>query len=503
MAGMASGSTTSVWATTATVPQYGPLTSDARADVCVVGAGIAGLITAYHLAREGRDVLVIDHAEIGGGESGRTTAHLANAMDDRFIELEKVHGVDGSRLAARSHGAAIDRVEAIIAEEGIDCDFRRVDGYLFLAPEHDEDLLARELEAAQRAGLTDVERLARLPVQSFDAGPCLRFPRQGQFHPLKFLAGLARAIERHGGRIRTGTHVIQTEDGNPATVRTSGGITVRADDVVLATNSPAGHYLATLKMLPYRTFAIAMRVDAGVIPTALYWDTGDPYYYLRLQPVQGGEVLIVGGLDHQTGTKDDAEERFDALERWARERFATGDVGWRWSGQVLEPADYLGFIGLNPGEDHVYIATGDSGQGMTHGVIAGMLIPDLIAGRPNEWTDLYSPSRIKPGAVREYLAEAFDVGIRYLDYLKPGADPDSIERGQGAIIRRGLTPVAAYRDEDGYLHRHSAVCTHAGCVVRWNSTEKTWDCPCHGSRFDPLGSVINGPAAAPLRPIED
>ena len=505
-----SGDTTSLWMATADTPTYSPLDADATADVCVIGAGIAGITTAYLLTRAGKRVIVLDDGPVGGGETGRTTAHLTNAMDDRFYALERLHGERGARIAGASHGAAIDRIEAIVREEGIDCDFVRLDGYLFLAKEHGEDELRRELEAAHRAGLTEVERLDRIPKLTFDSGPVLRFPRQAQFHPLKYLAALARAITRNGGTIHTGSHVADFE-ANPRRpqVKTSDGKRVTADAMVFATNSPINDWVKIhTKQAAYRTFVIGCAIRRGTVPTSLYWDTGDPYHYVRLhRGPNGSDVLIVGGEDHKTGQEDDAPQRFRALEAWTRERFPIERVDYRWSGQIMEPVDYMGFIGRNPGDEgrNVYIATGDSGQGMTHGTIAGILITDLITGRENSWAALYDPSRISLKAAKEFARENLNVAAQYRDYVTPGevASPAEIPPGTGAIIRRGAHKLAVYRDETGKVHERSAVCTHMYCIVDWNSTEKSWDCPCHGSRFDPLGKVLNGPAVAPLGEVKE
>jgi glycine/D-amino acid oxidase-like deaminating enzyme/nitrite reductase/ring-hydroxylating ferredoxin subunit len=504
-----SGDTTSLWMATANMPAYPPLDDDATADVCVVGAGIAGISTAYLLSRAGKRVIVLDDGPVGGGETGRTTAHLTNAMDDRFYELERMHGERGSRIAGASHGAAIDRIEAIVREETIDCDFERLDGYLFLAEGQDEGELARELDAAHRAGLTEVQRVDRIPRLAFESGPALRFPRQGQFHPLKYLAALARAITRNGGKIHSGAHVADF-DAKPRRphVKTSSGHTVTADAMVFATNSPINDWVKIhTKQAAYRTFVIGCRVPRGSVPKGLYWDIGDPYHYIRIQSGDNGaDILIVGGEDHKTGQEDDAPQRFRALEDWTRKRFPMVErVDYRWSGQVMEPVDYMGFIGRNPGDEgrNVYIATGDSGQGMTHGTIAGILITDLITGRENSWETLYDPSRVSLRAAREFARENLNVAAQYRDYVTPGevSSTEEIPPGSGAIIRRGTHKIAAYRDEAGVVHERSAVCTHLYCIVDWNSTEKTWDCPCHGSRFDPLGKVVNGPAVAPLTEI--
>ncbi|MEJ7810915.1 MAG: FAD-dependent oxidoreductase [Gemmatimonadaceae bacterium] len=503
-----SGHTTSVWMATADVPQFAPLEGDASADVCVIGAGIAGLSTAYLLAREGQRVIVVDDGPVGGGESGRTTAHLASALDDRFLRIEKYHGERGARIAAESHAAAIDRIERIVADEEIACDFVRLPGYLFLAPGDDADLLDHELEAAHRAGLADVSLETTTPVASL-GGPCLRFGRQAQFHPLRYLAALARCIVRDGGAIYSGTHIkgVEAKPRRPQ-AKTDDGKTITANAIVVATNSPISDYVTMhTKQAPYRTFVIGARVPSGSVPAGLYWDTGDPYHYVRVHPVAGHDVLIVGGEDHKTGQKDDADERFARLEAWTRERFPVAErTEYRWSGQVLEPVDLMGFIGRDPAnEPAVYICTGDSGQGMTHGTIAGILLTDLILGRENPWEALYDPSRVTLRATLEFAKENLNVAAQYKDLVTPGevSSPDEVEAGHGAVIRRGVRKVAVYRDEGGTIHERSAVCTHLGCIVAWNSTERSWDCPCHGSRFDPYGKVVNGPAISELEAVRE
>jgi glycine/D-amino acid oxidase-like deaminating enzyme/nitrite reductase/ring-hydroxylating ferredoxin subunit len=492
------GRTDSLWMKTAAPRVLPPLTEDLRTDVCVIGAGIAGITTAYLLALEGRRVVVLEDGAIGGGETGRTTAHLANALDDRYHVLERLHGEEGARLAAASHTAAIDRIESIVAAEGIACDFQRLEGYLFVPPGESLDILDAEFEAARRAGLRDVRMVPRAPVTSFNSGPCLLFPRQAQFHPLLYLRALTGAIERQGGRIFGGTHVSAVEAGPPAEVATQRGPTVTADFVVCATNTPVIDWLVIhSKQAPYRTFAIGARVPSDAVPSALYWDTADPYHYVRRQ----GDVLIVGGEDHKTGQEDDAYDRFAYLESWTRERFPIGEVEYTWSGQVMEPVDGLGYIGRNPADQgHILVATGDSGHGMTHGTIAGILLSDLIAGRPNAWQPLYDPARKSLRSAAEYLKENVNVAKQYLDYVSPGEvhSADEIRPGHGALVRQGLAKLAVYRDEQGALHALSAVCTHLGCIVHWNTLERTWDCPCHGSRFGIDGAVLNGPAVAGL-----
>ena len=493
-----SGTTTSIWMATADIPSRPALGKDGSADVCVVGAGIAGLTTAYLLAKEGRSVIVLDDGPIAGGETSRTTAHLVNALDDRYFEIESMHGEKGALLAAESHAAAIDRIEAIVAEENIDCEFERLDGYLFVPPGESTDVLDKELDAAHRAGLMEVERIERAPLKPFDTGACLRFPRQAQFHPLKYLAALSQAIENMGGGIFNRTQAKEFIDGAPGHVKTSKGPEVSAGAIVVATNTPVNDWVAIhTKQAAYRTYVIGMRVPKGTVTKALYWDTPDPYHYVRLQDAGKDEVLIVGGEDHKTGQADDADERFERLEAWTRERFPTAqDIEFRWSGQIMEPVDSLAFIGRNPGDKNIYVVTGDSGNGMTHGTIAGILLTDLIQGRKSEWESLYDPSRISLKAAPEFAKENLNVAAQFGDYVT-GGDVDRVREiaaGTGALIKDGLKKVAVYRDTHGALHKCSAICPHLGCIVAWNSTEKTWDCPCHGSRFDPFGKVLNGPA---------
>ena len=502
-----SGASVSIWMATEEIPSRAPLAADIRADVCIVGAGIAGLTTAYLLARAGRRVVVIDDGPIGGGETGRTTAHISNALDDRYYELERLHGQDGARLAAESHTAAINRIDAIVREEKIDCEFERLDGYLFNPPGESIANLERELEAAHRAGLTDLTMVERAPLPTFDTGPAIRFPDQAQFHPMRYLHGLADAIERQGGAIFTGTHAADIGGGKQARVETSEGYLIDAAAVVVATNTPVNDRLVIhTKQAPYRTYVIGLQVPEGSVPRALYWDTPDPYHYVRLERARGYDVLIVGGEDHKTGQAEDEAERFDRLERWARERFPMcGEVEYRWSGQVMEPVDSLAFIGRNPLDaDNIYIITGDSGNGITHGTIGGMLVTDLILGRHNPWSDLYDPGRVTISSVTEFVREGINTIAQYADWLKGGDvdDQKEIRPGSGAVLWDGATKVAVYREPNGKLHRCSAVCTHLGCIVDWNDLEKSWDCPCHGSRFDPHGRVISGPAIDDLKTID-
>lgn len=494
----------SLWTGTQELPRCGKLDTDVVADVCVVGGGISGLTTAYLLALEGKSVVVLDDGPIGGGETCRTTAHLSNALDDRYFELERLHGTEGARLAAQSHTAALAEIENIVLSEGIECDFQRVDGFLF----GDYSVLKKERDYALRAGVADVELVDPLPVEFHSFGPALRFPQQAQFHTTRYLQGLVDAIHKHGGQVYAATKALRWDQGDLLTVHTARGHKVECGALVLATNAPAGDRVAiSAKQSAYRTYVVALRVPAGSVPRFLYWDTLDPYHYVRTQGMDGYDVLIVGGEDHKTGQGDDQEARcFERLEAWARERFPMGqNVEYRWSGQVMEPVDGLAFIGREPyGEGNIFIATGDSGNGMTHGTIAGMLLRDLILGRDNPWETLYSPTRISLRAGAEFAREQLNTAVQYTDHLTPGdvTSVEEIEPGCGAIVREGLRQVAVYRKGDGTLLKRSAVCTHLGGIVDWNDLEKTWDCPCHGSRFAPDGHVVNGPALKDLPPVD-
>lgn len=513
-----SGQTDPIWYAAADVPHYLPLVGDESADVCVVGAGIAGLTTAYLLAKAGRSVIVIDEKPVAGGESGRTSAHLASAIDDRFTEIERMHGVEGSRVQFESHAAAIDLIEKVVADEGLSCDFRRLDAYLFLGGTDTPDLLDKELEAARRAGFPDVERLSEAPTRGFASGPCLRFGRQARFDPVQYLSGLARRLAQMGVRIRCGSRIVDLAGGAQVTAKSSEGHTVTAKAAVAATNVPspvnnwAGIYT---KVAPYRTYMVGLRVPKGLVTDALYWDTLDPYHYVRLGTTAGGsavlgdathDVLIAGGEDHKTGqhtTRDEQETHFRDLEAWTRDKFPrVEDLAFRWSGQVYEPDDCVAFIGPAPtsGMDNVYVITGDSGMGLTHGTLGGILASDLILGKPNGWAALYDPARKPTKAVTEWVKENVNAAAQYADYVTPGeaSDVSQIQPGHGAVVRRGLTKVACYRDEEGALHECSAVCTHLKGIVRWNDVERSWDCPVHGSRFDCKGKVLTGPAVDDL-----
>lgn len=495
------------------------LPNDVAADVLVIGAGIAGLSTAYELMKQGRDVVVVDRGKFGRGQTARTSAHLAFECDDYYDELIKVLGKDAARQYYESQAAAVDRIEAIVAAEGMDCDFARVDGYFVPVKIEDVKYLKDELDAVHSIGYGDVSWVESGQVPGQPTVPGLRFPRQARFHPLKYLNGLVEALKAGGAHLYEDAPVEKlVEKDGKVTANVEGGRHIVARQVVVATNTPF-HLTIPMhtKQAPYRTYVVALSVEKGSVPDILLWDTLEPgYHYVRIQPGTDHDILIVGGEDHKSGEADDGDARLDRLEAWARQHYPTVRsrlVGW--SGQVYEPADFAPYIGKSPDYDNVFLVTGDSGEGLTTGAAAGLILRDLLEGRDNPWTALYEPERkpMSPSTVGDYIMENMTVAKSMAEHVLPAGNHehdgevevgslDDIKPGHGALCRHGLGKVAAYRDAGGQLHLCSATCTHAGCIVHWNSFETCWDCPCHGSQFDINGSVLQGPAIHPLAKIE-
>lgn len=487
---------------------YPKLESNIETDIVIVGGGLAGVTTAYCLSRAGRKIVLVEDGRIGSGETGHTTAHLVTALDDRYVHFEKLFGKDDTRLILQSHQAAIDFVEQVVKEENINCQFERIPGYLFRHPTDEQDALREEFEAASGAGL-GVKMLDHIPGLSSPQQPCIEFPQQAQFHPIRYLYGLCEAIVKRGGKIFTETHgSIMNSDG----IITDEGWIVKANHIVVATNTPVNDLVSMhLKQNAFRTYVIAGRVKKNSLPHALWWDTGDhemdpdfpPYHYMRLFPWdEEYDLLISGGEDHRTGDlpADDHDEtkRFQRVETWTRHHFPLEDVLYRWSGQVMEPVDSLAFIGKNPfDKNNVYIITGDSGTGMTHCTIGGLLICDLIMGMENPWEKIYRPSRMTFSSSPVFFRSLLN-GIKGL--LRSTPDDERVKEiqqvgmGEGKICNVDGHRCGVYHDPKGELHIVSAKCTHLGAGLQWNDAEKSWDCPWHGSRFTADGEVINGPA---------
>ncbi len=501
-----SGKNMSYWTDTATPAVQNPLKENLETDVVIVGGGLAGLSVAYCLTQSGKKVVLIEDGFIGSGETGRTTAHLVTALDDRYYHLEKLFGDEKTKLIAESHMMAIDFVEQTVKKENIDCGFERVNGYLFRHPSDKIDSLPQELKAALKAGV-EIKEVDEAPGM-LRVEKALCFLNQAQFHPLKYLNGLCKAIEQKGGKIFTGTHALKI---NHESITTAEKFTVKAKHIVVATNSPVNNLFTMFeKQYAYRTYVIGALVKKDSLPKALWWDTGDfednskipPYHYVRIHPYNAQyDLLISGGEDHLTAetgkTKVPEENRYKLLEDWTRNYFPIGEIVYHWSGQVLEPMDGIAFIGRNPlDHDNVYIITGDSGNGMTHCSFAGLLISDLINGKENKWEKLYSPSRFtlkESGAVMQLLTEDL-MNVLKKWFYTGSVELSSIKNSEAGIVKLDGKKCGAYRDESGKLYLVSAECTHLKCMVLWNNDEKSWDCPCHGSRFTYEGKVINGPA---------
>jgi glycine/D-amino acid oxidase-like deaminating enzyme/nitrite reductase/ring-hydroxylating ferredoxin subunit len=485
-------------------PVFPPLGGSFSTEICVVGAGIAGVTTAYLLLKNGFQVTLLDRDNFGNNETSRTSAHLSNVLDEGYTKLLRLHGERGARLAFESHSDAIDLIEKIIAEENIDCDFRRVDGYLFLSPDTKSTYLKDEYEACLKVGFQNIS-LEASPRYFATLGPAIFYPQQARFHSLKYLKGLLQAVVNMGGKVYGLTKVLEVHGGTDAYVKTDFGHRVSCEHIVVATNVPINDRLQIhVKEGAYRSYVVGIEVPENTFPDILMWDTEEPYHYVRkVESVKKGfEVVIVGGEDHRVGQEGPDHQPFAKIEKWARERLGlAGQVAYQWSGQIIEPFDGLAFIGRNPqDEDNVYIVTGGSGHGLTHGSIAATIIRDLIQNHPNEWSKLYDPSRMSPRALPLMAMENLKSLLPYEDHLhlKDQYTKGPLVPGEGILVRDKLKEIAVYCDPDGKLHALSALCPHLGGVVHWNKIEKTWDCPCHGSRFSCTGEVINGPAITNL-----
>ncbi|MCY7408638.1 MAG: FAD-dependent oxidoreductase [Chitinophagales bacterium] len=510
-----SGENKSFWTASTHPIIFEKLKQNIETDILIVGGGIAGLTTAYCLLKAGRKIILVEDGYIGSGETGRTTAHITCALDDRYFELEKIFGEEKAMLAAKSHTEAIQFIANTVKLENIDCNFKRVSGYLFLSGSDSKETLEKEYEATKNAGLLTA-MLDQVPaLASEDGKSCIEFPEQGQFHIMKYLKGLSIAIMGMGGKIYTETKAEEiSKEGAKAN-----GFEIKANHIVVATNTPVNDWVAMhTKQWAYRTYVIAAKIPKGKVPYALWWDTGNknskwiasPYHYVRIEEFDNiHDLLMSGGEDHKVGQADDEnipeEERYTKLIEWTKKRFpAMGNVEYKWSGQVMEPIDSMAFIGKNPGDKNIYIITGDSGNGITHGTLGGIILTDIITEKENPYQDLYSPSRITIKTAGDYLHEAGNMVAQYADWITKG-DVNHIEDlkpGQGGIISSGIKKIAAYRDDQNNLHTCTAVCPHLGGILQWNAEEKSFDCPLHGSRFTTEGKVINGPATSDLKKLE-
>lgn len=510
-----SGTNNSFWIETEDVLKFERLNENCVTEVLIIGGGIAGLTTAYCLLKAGKKVTLVEDGYLGSGETGRTTAHITCALDDRYYNLEKLFGRAKTTLIANSHMAAIQWIENTILHENIECNYKRVNGYLFLSATDKKGSLEKEYESTKNVGLV-TRMLNYVPDMKSEEGEwSIEFPDQGQFHIMKYLKGLSDAIIKMGGKIYTETKAEKIS----YTGAKANGFKISANEIVVATNTPINDWVTMhTKQWPYRTYVIGAKIPKGKLSYSLWWDTGDmeskwisePYHYVRVEPFdENYDILISGGEDHKVGQADaediPEEERYLRLAKWTKKRFPEmGQIEYKWSGQVLEPIDSLAFIGKNPGDDNIYIITGDSGNGMTHGTLGGIIITDLIIGRDNPWAAVYDPSRITLKATGDYLQEAGNMTAQYFDWVLGSEikDAENLKNCQGTVITSGLKKVAVYKDESGELHACSGICPHLGGVLHWNDDEKSFDCPVHGSRFTVDGKLLNGPAISNLKKID-
>jgi len=493
---------TSHWQKTSALPRFPTLDQDITVDVAVVGAGITGITAAYLLKKEGLSVAIIERERCGGVDTTHTTAHLTAVTDLRLQELKGRFGPDAARAVWDAGANAIDRIEAHVRAHQIACGFRRCPGFLHaVSADDDTAVFHRETETTRALGIP-ADFQARVPLFQV---PGVHFPGQALFHPLGYLGGLMREIpggDSHGLELTEVQEVLKS----PRQLRTPGG-RINFGHLILATHNPliglAGMLRSTLlqtKLSLYTSYAVGARLPLGRIPEGLYWDTGDPYSYLRIEEGRDQAYVIYGGEDHKTGQEADTQTHFDRLERRLKRFAPEAAVDASWSGQVIETNDGLPFIG--PTAERQFIATGFSGNGMTFGTLAGIMAVDFVLGRANAWQKLFDPCRKKlRGGTWDYLKENKDFPVCLVrDHLaRPEAKSlRDVGPGEGKIVKLKGRKVAAYRDPQGRVTMCSAVCTHLQCIVGWNPAEKTWDCPCHGSRFHPDGRVISGPAEEPL-----
>ena len=493
----ASDESLSLWIDTTPATSHLSLRGELEADVAIVGGGITGITAAYLLARAGKSVILLEKGRIVMSETGHTTAHIIEATDADYRDLIKVHGEDGALENTEAIRDAIALIRSTVEELGIDCGLKAVDGYLYTEVEKDVEYLQRQQEYLRQAGIETkwVDRIP-LPFPTFGG---VHYRNQYIFHVRQYLLAVAEAAVRHGAVIYENSLVDHVQSGE---VRTAEG-RVRARHVLLATHVPINDRgTIWTKMHMTRTYVVAARIEPGRIPDALFWDTDYPYHYTRLLETDKGLFLIVGGEDRDVGKEGNDESRYTELEDYCRSRFGVTKFTHRWSGQINEPADMLPFIGPASHGENVWMSTGYSGTGMTYGTLAAMLLSDFALERENPYAELYDPARRKLGSILEnVVTKTIEFPKRMIEKVThldvEAKSVDEVAEGEGKIVSSDGEKLAVARI-DGKLHTLDPACTHMGCTVAWNAAEKSWDCPCHGSRFATSGEVLNGPATAPL-----
>ena len=491
----------SAWLEPGTEPSWPRLDQDLEVDVAVVGGGVVGITAALRLAEAGVRVALIEANRVGHGVTGHTTAKLSSLHGLTYASLRRDHGDDTARAYGALNEAGISTVAQLVGQHSIDCALHRKPNFTYA---EDPELVAEiedEVEAAKALGLP-ASRTQETDLP-FAVAAAVRFDEQADFHPYHYVAGLARAAEAAGAQIFERSRAVGLDGSSP---RLEAGAAVRCERTILATHIPfADRGLMFARCHPERSYAISLRVR-DALPQGMYLSADQPTRSIRSHPFSDGERLIVGGESHRTGAGREPD-RYRALEDWARERWDVEAVEARWSAQDNMPVDGLPFIGrLWPFSDRVLIATGLRKWGLAMGTSAGGLLAELATGKDPELVRPFAPERLNPAAsAREFLSHNAVSGADFVyDRVRPRGSADDLAPGEGAVVRAGLALAAAYRDEGGRLHEHSARCTHLGCIVRWNAAERTWDCPCHGSRFDgESGGVLEGPAVRPLARAPD
>ncbi|HEX2240196.1 MAG TPA: FAD-dependent oxidoreductase [Actinomycetota bacterium] len=494
----------SYWITSTEDTAYPRLGEDVRADVAIVGGGIVGLTAAWVLQREGLNVVLVEMDGIARGVSGYTTAKVTSGHNLIYSKLEQQHGRKTSATYAQANEQALAWIARVVDEQGIDCDFERQANFVYAQQESGVSDIRQEVDAAIRAGLAaEFVNDASLPIP-FAAG--VRLPDQAQFHPRKYLLHLAKEIEQGEGRIFEHTRAIGITENAICRVSTDRG-NIDADYAVVATNYPfVDRGLFFARVHPQRSYVVAGPIARADAPDGMFISSDEPTRSIRTIRNGAETLLMVGGNGHAVGQEYDTETQYRDLETWTKDRFPVSEISHRWSTQDGVTVDAIPYAGTaRRSSDRLFMATGFGKWGMTNGTAAALVIADQILGRENSFADLYDPHRVTVKAsASKFARENAKVGLHFWRnrIRHPQSDEvETLEPGQAAVQRRGLTQVAAYRDENGVLHEVSAVCTHLGCIVAWNPAEKSWDCPCHGSRFDHRGKVIHGPATSDLEQL--
>ncbi len=489
------GRSVSPWLDGRRVPEREALERGRTADVVVIGAGIVGASAAFELSREGADVVLLEGRWIGAGVTGNSTAKLSSLHGVHYESLVSTHGRDVARVYAEANERGLARVRELTDELGIDCDLRTKPNFTYTEEPGRVSELEAEAEACRAAGLAaEVTTDTDLP---FPVEAAIRVDDQAEFDPVPYLRGLAEAVEQTGGAVHERTRATRVAGRG---VITEAGPVIRAERVIVATQIPfldRGLFFAREHV--QRSYAITARLE-GPVPQGMYLQAESPKTSLRALPWNGEELLLVGGQSHELG-RGDALEKFQALEALARERFEVAGFEHRWSAHDFMPDDGLPYVGrLQPLSDSVLTVTGLHKWGLAFGAEAGRILADIVAGRPNEGAETFDPRRLPPiSGAAQLLKHNAESGVHFFaDRARRGASVDDLAPGEGAIVGDGIGQKAVHRDDEGVLHAVSARCTHLGCIVRWNGAERTWDCPCHGSRFEASGEVANGPATKPL-----